>query len=179
MRTFFSICFCVAMSPLGVRLLNAAEPAIDVAEQKTLERFVGDWKNAYKIHQSDWTPKEKTGTSKVAARRILGGRYVQETSEDSDKTSSMRLLTYDADKKSFRAWWFSSEGHSLEHVGSWNGDAKTMTWKSVGKAPVTTVTGRFDDDDHMTWDVTVRDAAGKTVFQMDGTCVRAKTAAER
>ena len=147
------------------------------AEQKVLDRELGTWKNTYKVLKTEWTPQERAGTERVVVTRAVGGRFVQAASEDGDGSSSMRLLTYDEHARGYRGWWFSSAGQTAEHRGTWDGESKTLTWTSVGDAArVTTVQTRFVDDDHTVWDVTVKDAAGRTLFRMEGTGVRAKEA---
>jgi hypothetical protein len=154
---------------------RSADPPLNGAEQKVLDKEVGKWRNSYKCLRAEWTPQETTGTDEVTAIRVLGGRFVQEISEHSDKTSSMRILTYDSQKKCYRGWWFSSGGQTTEHTGKWDNESKTMTWSSVGEpAFQTTVSNRFLDDNHSTWDVTVKNPAGKTLFRMEGKSARAK-----
>jgi hypothetical protein len=164
------------LSATIVALLLAVAPsarADDPPEQKVLDRWVGNWKTTYKVPKAEWTPEERTGTAELTSSRVLGGKFVQEKSEHSDKTSSVLMLTYDEEKKSYRSWWFSSTGQTAESTGKWDPEAKTMTWTSAGNSEFTsTVRQRYVDDDHAEWDVVVQGGTGKVFFKMEGKSVR-------
>src|SRR3954468_18049159 len=98
---------CVQMTLL---LTAASVRADDPPEQKVLDRWVGTWKNAYKVPKAQWTPEERTGTAELTTSRVLGGKFVQEKSEHSDKTSGVLMLTYDEQTKCYHSWWFFSMG---------------------------------------------------------------------
>jgi hypothetical protein len=152
---------------------HSAETPADSPEQKVLDKWLGNWKATYKIPAADWNPVEKTVTAEVATTRVVGGRFVQELSEHSDKSSGMVMITYDSQQYRYRLWWFSSTGMTAEYRGKWDDDSQTMTWDAVGLVGATaTMTSHFADDDHEEWNLTVKDAAGKTVLSMEGKNVR-------
>jgi hypothetical protein len=154
---------------------STAHAADDLAasdEQKVLDRWVGNWHSTYRAPQADWTPIAKEGAAELATRRVLRGQFVQETTQHSDKTTAMVLLTYEAQPKRYRAWWFNSKGQTKEYTGRWDGDAKTMTWTSVGQPPTTIGKNHFVDDDHMEWEVTAVGPGGKELFRLEGKNVR-------
>ena len=153
---------------------RAADPPIDSPEQKVLDKWVGSWRTTYKLPKAEWTPEEKTGTAELMTSRVVGGRFVQEQSEHSDKTSGSLIFTYDAQKKCYRGWWFSSAGHTGESSGEWDAVTKTMTWTSKQEAITTTTNHRFVDDDNTEWAVLVKDGMGKVLFRMEGKSVRVK-----
>jgi hypothetical protein len=154
---------------------RSADPPSASPEQQILDKWLGQWRASYKQPRSDWNPEEKTGTATITTRRVVGGQFVQETSEHSDKTNSMLLLNYDAQRKSYRGWWFNSDGLTSESTGRWDPAAKTMTWTTVGDGPfTTTVKHRLVTDDKIEWNVTVKDNNGKVLFLMDGTNVRVR-----
>lgn len=148
-------------------LLNA--PAN--AEQKVLDRWLGNWQTTYK----QLKPEEKSGTAETLTTRVIGGQFVQEAAAHSDKSFSRSTITYDAEKKTYRSWWFSSTGQTDESTGTWDADKKTMTWHSttIGDAK-TTVKQHFKDDDTIEFDVVAKDRAGRVVFHMEGKNVRVK-----
>ena len=152
----------------------SADPPIDSPEQKVLDQWIGSWRTSYKLPKAEWTPEEKTGTAEFTTSRVVGGRFVQEKSEHSDKTSGSLIFTYDAQKKCYRGWWFSSAGHTSESTGEWDAGTKTMTWTSKQEAITTTTKHRFVDDDNTEWAVLVKDGAGKILFRMEGKSVRVK-----
>ena len=166
--------FMVAVLFVIASPIQSADPPA-TSEQKVLDKWLGSWRTSYKLPKAVWTPEEKSGTAEMTTSRVLGGQFVQEKSEHSDKTSSMLMLTYDTQKKCYRGWWFNSSGQTAEHTGKWDADAKTMTWTSVGEgAFTTTVKHRFVDDDNTDWDVAVKDDKGKMLFRMEGKSVRKK-----
>lgn len=161
-------------------LLGAAGMAYpaeaQVPEQKVLDRFLGTWRTTYKLLKAEWTPEEKTGAADLTYSHALGGQFIQERGEHADKTTNLVMYTYDAQRKSYRSWWFSSTGQTAESTGKWDADAKTMTWTSVGGEQdfTTTARHRFVNDDTFEWDVVVKDAKGKVLFRMEGKAARAK-----
>jgi hypothetical protein len=152
----------------------SAEPPLDSPEQKVLDQWGGKWRTTYKLPKAEWTPVEKTGTAELTTTRVVGGRFVQEKSEHSDKSSGSLIFTYDAQKKCYRGWWFSSAGNSNESTGEWDDRTKTMTWMSKQEAITTTTTHRVVDADNTEWAVLVKDGAGKSLFRMEGKSVRVK-----
>jgi Protein of unknown function (DUF1579) len=169
-----SLSLVAALLALATSAFSADLP-LDSPEQKVLDKWVGRWRTSYKLPKAEWTPEEKTGTAELTTSRVVGGRFVQDRSEHSDKTSTSSIFTYDAAKKCYRGWWFSSTGHTSESTGKWDGDSKTMTWNSVGEAAfTTTVRYHFVDDDHTEWDVTVKDPTGKLLYRLEGTSGRVK-----
>lgn len=59
---------------------------------------------------------------------------------------------------------------------NWDARTNTMTWTSEQDGFVTTVKSHFVDADQIEWDVLTKDAAGKTMFLMNGKSVRVKKA---
>lgn len=103
---------------------------------------------------------------------MLGGAYLQEKSEHSDKTSGMTMWTYDPERKSYRSWWFSSAGHSSESAGVWDGGTKTFTWKATAPTFTTTARQRFTDDNTYEWDVLVKGDTGNVLYKVEGKSTR-------
>jgi Protein of unknown function (DUF1579) len=154
---------------------RSADPPAATPEQKVLDKWLGSWRTSYKLPKAEWTPEEKKGTAELTDSRVVGGQFVQEKGEHSDKTSSILMLTYDAEKKCYRSWWFSSTGQTAEATGKWDADTKTMTWSSVGEPAFTTTTHhRFVDDDTVEWDVVIKEGTAKVLFRMEGKSVRVK-----
>lgn len=152
----------------------SAQPPLDSPEQTVLDKWVGTWRTVYKLPKAAWTPEEKTGTSEHTTSRMVGGRFVQEVSEHSDKTSASTISTFDERMKKYRGWWFSSAGHMSESSGKWDDPTKTMTWTSRQDGNTTTTEHRFVDEDNAEWAVLVKDGNGKILFRMEGKSVRVK-----
>lgn len=155
-------------APLNV----SADPPLDSAEQKILDHFVGNWRTTYKSCKSEWAPYEKSGTADLVTGRAVGGRFIQEKSEHSDKTSGTSILTYDDQRKCYRSWWFSSSGQMSESLGQWDAATSTMIWTALKDDLTSTTRHHFLDDDNAQWSVAVKDSRGKVYFRMEGTSVR-------
>jgi hypothetical protein len=167
----------VALVVLALALLTGsharpAEPPPPSPEQKALDRFAGTWKTTYTVFKAEWTPEDKAGSATVTFARVLGGAYLQEKSDHADKTQGMAMRTYDAEKKAYRAWWFSSGGHSSESVGAWDGAARAFTWTATRPDFTTTARQRFTTDDSFDWDVVVKSPAGAVLYRMEGKSTR-------
>lgn len=152
----------------------AAEPPRESAEQKVLGKFVGDWRMKYRCPKTEWSPDETSGSAELSATRVIGGRFIQETSEHADNTSGSTMLTYDDQRKCYRSWWFSSTGQMCESAGQWDAGTKTMTWTSTRDDKSSTTKHRFVDDNNAQWSMEVKDARGKVYFRIDGTTVRSQ-----
>jgi hypothetical protein len=165
---------------VGVVLLGAAARAYPAGpplspEQKALDKFLGTWRTSYKVPKAEWTPEERHGTAELTYSRVLGGSFVQEKGEHSDKSSSILMYTYDTERKCYRGWWFSSTGQTAESTGKWDAEAKTFTWTSSGTQPFTTTSRhRFVNDNSFEWDVVVKDGKDKVLFRMEGKAARFK-----
>ena len=148
-------------------------------EDKVLDRTLGTWRAAYRIPKAELTPVEKQGSDEHVITRDLGGKFIVEQGKHSDGMTTTMLSTYDVERKSYRAWWFSSPGNTAEYTGKWDAATKTLTWTTIAGYPSpTTVTRRFVDDDTIDWEVVVKDGAGKVVFRMIGKDTRVKAGGE-
>jgi hypothetical protein len=154
--------------------IRSADPPLDSPEERVLDKWLGSWRTSYKLLKAEWTPDEKTVTAEVTTSRVVGGRFVQEKSEHSDRSSGSLMLTYDAQMKCYRGWWFSSAGHTNEFTGEWDAGTKTMTWTSKQEANTSTTKHRIVDDDNLEWAVIVKDGTGKLLFHSEGKSVRVK-----
>ena len=161
----------------------ADKPAERSTEQKVLDRFIGTWRSKQEVMQAPEMEqkkkkKKKKRTTELIYTRILGGKFVQERGKGTgaDKTETLTMFTYDTQPKSYRLWWFSSTGQTLEAAGKWDAETKTITWRRVDNdAPKFTMTARhrFANDNAIEWDVETKDGKGKVTFRLDGKATRA------
>lgn len=164
---------------LAVLCFSLPLPAADAQraspEQNVLNRFLGTWRTEYTLQKAEWTPVEKTGAADLTYSRVLGDQFVQEDGKDADESTALRMLTYDAEKKDYRTWFFSSSGQANEAKGQWDPKTNTLTWTDVTVAPngiSSTAHHRFLNDDVFEWDVEVREKTGRIVFQLTGKAIR-------
>jgi hypothetical protein len=136
-------------------------------EQKALENFIGKWRTTYTYLKAEWTPEETGGSAVMTDRWVLGGRFLQEQSEHADNASNMVMFTYDDKQRSYRAWWFGSNGQANESAGTWDPGARTFTWTGNAQ-PVATSHHRFVNGGAMEWDVLIKNDQGAALLQMEG-----------
>ncbi|MDP6546338.1 MAG: DUF1579 family protein [Phycisphaerae bacterium] len=174
----------LAMGTVAVEKPVTTKPVKRSAEQKVLDRFIGTWRSKQKIVQAAQMPEKKTSETDLTYSRVLGGKFVQERGKgrDADKTETLAMYTYDAQRKSYRLWWFSSTGQTTEATGRWDAETKILTWTSVASSPQEgTMTARhhFVDDNALNWDVASKDGKGKVIFRMEGKATRLKKPAKK
>lgn len=168
---------CVAIQSLlfVATVAPAAEPDTSKpAELKVLERLVGKWDSESVSRVAEWTPKEGRAKGILTREWVLNGRYVQETSKQSD-TDAIVMFTYDTAMKAYRWWLFNSEGNNFDTSGQWDEKTQTLTCKSeLGNGLTNTSTIHFLDADTHKWTAIVKDGKGKIFFDAAGTCTRQK-----
>jgi len=165
----------VAMAAVAAEDAATTKPAERSAEQKVLDRFLGNWQGTKTVHKTKWNPKEFRQTDTSSRVRILGGHFIQNKSEASDGTTSLALTTYDVQRKCYRMWYFNSLGVAIEAQGKWDGETKTSTWRSdQGNGLSTVGKGRFLDDNTVKWSWVTKDSEGEISFHIEGKYTRAK-----
>lgn len=154
---------------------QSAEPeTTKPTELKVLDRLVGKWDSESVSRVAEWTPQEGRTKGTLSREWVLGGRYVQETSKQSD-ADAMVMFTYDPAKKAYRWWLFNSHGHNFDMAGQWDEKTQTLTCTSdVGNGLTNTSTIHFLDADTHKWTAIVKDGQGKIFFDAGGTCTRRK-----
>jgi hypothetical protein len=172
----FLLCTITAVTVFSaVNLSRVAKAADSPPEQKVLDHLVGNWDQTYTIFKVAGTSEREEGTGTATCSRILNGRFVQVKFENSDGTTGLILETYDAQRRCYRRWDFTSSGFSSEHTGEWNADAKCMTWtRSLEDGGTSTMTDRFVGDDSTEWSVVLKDRNGKVHLRVEGKGRRAK-----
>jgi prepilin-type processing-associated H-X9-DG protein len=141
-----------------------------------LDRFIGNWSFQATI-KAEGNPKEKHQTGTISYTRVLGGRFVQERGEDSERNTTLLLYTYDEQRKCYCYWLFSSGPQSTEvpAIGKWDEAAHALNW-TYPAAKGTTAQHRFISDDAIECSVLAKNDAGSTVFQAEYRLTRVKDA---
>lgn len=172
-----------------LRKVAVAKPAIALngkpgversAEDKQLDRFLGTWKADYRLPKAEWNPEERNGSAEMAFSLELGGKLVRERTKHSDGTENTFLMLFDANKKQYRAWWFSSAaevmGQPNNSTGQWDDAAKAFTWKLIDANGLTsTVQHRFVGE-KLDWTALVENPQKVAMFRMEGTSSRVEDA---
>ena len=150
---------------------NAPLPAM-----KALERLVGTWKQEQIVK----VPKESRSTNLVVKNElVLGGRFVQAMGgfDDKGKPTYTGMYTYDANRKTYRYWFFLSSGFYWEPIGTWDESSQTFTFKGrlgVDATRTMTMTLRFSDEATFVYSLVATDPDGEISYHMEGKAVRQK-----
>jgi len=145
-------------------------------EMKILKRFVGTWDNEIVSTTADQTLPEEQRKTVGKTRPILGGRFVQGRTFDSQgKLYNLFMYTYDPAKKVYRQWYFDSRGGAFESVGQWDKSTQTLTFTTDFGDGVTGVFEvHFVDKDKLEFAVVSKDADGTVQYSIKGTSTRQK-----
>jgi hypothetical protein len=124
-----------ALLALSVAAFAGAQEMMDMTppkEVKNLEAFfAGEWKGTITMTEPDG--KSTTSTSTIIGKVSLAGRYIESRHKfavPGMTWEGMHLATYDADAKTYKAWWFDSmAAGSMEMSGPLTGNKLVMTSK--------------------------------------------------
>jgi hypothetical protein len=165
--------FVVGVALVLLRGVNAQE---ETPESKVLGQWVGTWKTEVVSKPAEWTPKEMKTTGTITCKRILGGKFVEESGSSLAQGMEHRVIWgYDPQRKAYRNWFYDSQGTILEGSGTWDAKTKTMTWKNeAGSGLSGTSTHRFLDADTYEWTYIVKDAGGKVYVDVKGKHTRSR-----
>lgn len=162
-----------AVAMMTVLLLGAGNPV--APEMKVLEKMVGTWKseNVLKVAPDGSTPATSTSTAKTSL--ILGGRFIENKNYGADGAlQNTMIFGYDDRAKVYRQWLFSSNGDTLESEGTWNEEAKILTFVKEGGGHKGVFAIHFVDDNTMHSTIVWKDAAGKVTYDLDCKATRQK-----
>ena len=153
-----------------------ARPDPQPPELKPLQRFIGSWKWQVVMKRAEWTPERTTMTATVSVNWILRGRMIEHKAVWSPRDiEGLALMTYDAENKVYRQWYFDSTGAIPrgEELGRWDEAAKTFTWKAGRFTGIrSTQTHRFIDKDTLEFAMVVKDSTGRVCLDMEGKAKR-------
>ena len=152
--------------------VRGQEPDAPPPEWKPLERLVGTWK----VEQIVKVPKETRSTNLVVKRElVLGSRFVQAMGgfDDKGKPTYTGMYTYDANRKTYRYWFFLSGGFYTESTGTWDESSQTFIFQNRLPGGVTgVITLQFFDEVTFVFSVISRDAGGDITYHLEGKSVR-------
>ena len=127
-------------------------------ELRILEKWLGTWDTKH-IGQEDLATES-------TYERILGGRYIQRTgtirAPDTDN-QILELMTYSPGEKCYRMWTHFADPRLpvIEHRGTWDEVAQTMTWEARFKSGATRTTQiKFESETMMKSSISSKDANG-------------------
>lgn len=141
-------------------------------ELKVLAPLVGHWTTKSEGRPSLQSKAGFTATGEMTGQWLHNRHFIRLESKFAGakyREDATVLYSYDAKKKAYRRWLFTSSGLATESVGQWHEAKRTMTWKPLNMAPnvtgsvvdviakdqtVTTVQFKRDDSQILT-DITV------------------------
>ncbi len=144
-------------------------------ETKVLEQFVGTWETESTAKVAEWTPKEVKATGSIKCAWALGGRFVQGKGTDSQSGEVQSHWTYDANKKTYRMWFFNSDGVVVQWIGQWKPESKSFLLKQyLGNGIMDTLTARMADANTIEFTSEAKGKDGKIYFAFEGRWTRRK-----
>lgn len=115
-------------------------------ELRVLAPLVGQWTSRSEVRPSLQAKEGFTVTGEVTGQWLPNRHFLRlqgTTTSAKHREEVTVLYGYDARKKVYRRWLFSSTGLATESEGHWDGGKKTMTWKPLHLPP--DVTGSVTD----------------------------------
>jgi hypothetical protein len=126
----------VAVLPFIALAAHAQEGMMDMTPPKELAQIdwmLGTWKANLTMPAMEPGGKPATMKTTLTIAKSLGGRYHSGKvfMDDGEmKMEGLHLLTFDAAKKEWKAWWFdSAAAGAMEMTGTLNGDVLEMVSK--------------------------------------------------
>ena len=154
---------------------DASGPARNVPELKPIDHYAGVWD----VYFGDAPIEDRKPDGTATAKWVLQGRFLEQTGDLEPGDNGLEfelktLLTWDAQKKSYRSWTFASTGYAVQADATWDAGTKTMT--SVAEDPTTgntiTTTARFNEPGVETWKIVTTDRTGRVVGEITGRNVK-------
>jgi hypothetical protein len=144
----FALCtFILSTSAFGQDAVDSGK------EMQVLSKLLGTW-----------DLKTPTEPAEATYEWILDGRYIQRTGTGTiPGVKILELMTYDSGEKCYRMWTHASVARFpvIEHRGTWDEVAQTITWEAKFKSGATRTTKmKFEIDSVTKWTISGRDANG-------------------
>lgn len=139
-------------------------------EQKVLDRFLGDWSWEVTTYSPGSSPEEQHSTGRSSYARVLGGRFVEETGEDSEEGLSLVLYTYDQRQECYLLRVFLSKyrGPDAPFKGKWNEATRSIEWvATTDEGHSITNQHHFVSDDAFEAHIVARDSAGQVLWRQE------------
>lgn len=138
-----------------------------------LDRLVGTWD----VEMSSKARPGQKLKAEITGRKILGGRYIEiRDRQVPTGDENYTLITYDAEKKAYRQWHYSSRWGHTEGTGAWDEATKTLSWTGQGgttKTPVnTSLVWKLGTSGNTEFKNSVRDRKDKVLEDLEGTQTR-------
>jgi hypothetical protein len=168
----------IAVLLVGLQASATADDPKPSAEMKVLEDLIGTWDEATTTKPCEWVPKGGTSTAVTKRTWALGGKVIRaEGVWMPAKTEYLHLISYDAGAKTYRSWYFDSEGTAPNSVskGTWDEKTRTVSYTDTDAAGNKAVnTHKIKDKDNSEWKLVITSPTGAVLLDMQGKCTRRK-----
>jgi hypothetical protein len=136
----FALFAIIAASAPSSAVAQDTKPS---AELNVLSPLIGTWLTRA-IHRPSVADKDGyTSEGEANGEWILDGQFLRfagSTTSDTGRMNYESLITYDKRKRTYRRWFFRSDGLAAESTGNWDAKNNTLEWISVGLPANTKVT---------------------------------------
>jgi serine/threonine-protein kinase len=161
--------------PVPVELKPAPIDPKRPAEMQIFDQFVGDWETQGNMKMATKKGLEDTKfTSQLKSRLTLGGRMIAaEKTGPPGHEDVYSLMTYDTNLSAYRIWVFTGTGDAISVGGGWDEKSRTLKWNDARRDGSTAAsTWKAINPDRWEWTTLIRDAVGKTLYDIDATNTR-------
>jgi hypothetical protein len=164
----------------GPAKINEGEAYAAVpAEMAVLDRLVGDWQNDSVMKTPD-KPAGVKVSMQLKSRKIFGGLMIEsQETRPPGQNEAYWLATYDPEKKVYRHWFCDAHGAVIEMIGAWDRAAERFQWSGAWPGGIRfQASWQWKGPDRREWDFVMRDADGKLLSELQGTCKRVPVPAD-
>jgi len=132
---------------------------------RVLDRWLGTWFSTAIIRPSAWVPEGREQTEVNEVKWILNGRFQEATiRSDSHEARGIQRVA----GQGYHRWAFDSNGGHGYWTGTWDEEAKTMTWKlDFGAIKGTMVETFSDPKPNYVTTLVIKDAEGKVLLDIE------------
>lgn len=150
-----------------------------VDAQDILKLWEGNWQSEKTVKSSLWIKKEVKEVESKKGNWILDKRFVEIISKG-EKQTTKEIHSFNQHSKKFQKFTFDTHGNTSYWTGSWNDDAKIMTWHLNFDVVKGIIVDRFSSSDnsenmdtcHTTFVMTNND--GNLLLEIDSISTRKK-----
>jgi len=146
----------------------------DVYDLGALQGLIGEWEHEAIAILPDGEEEVSVGSASI--RPDLGGRFlVGRTRQHDGESEALQIWTFCPDRKTYRHWYFHSDGETVEGIGKYDESTRSLTWETEAvDGIVYERTERFADEDTYLWNGTLTDQEGLVVARIGGKLSRRK-----
>ena len=181
MKTKIMCWFCVLSVVCATQLYADENNSPKAINQSPYFRILDKWRGNWRVTARFNKPNAKTVTYDEHYDWVMNGRFLRgETSQQPDGNTTMMMMWYEENIKSYRILYFFSKPTSVGLVGepppaTWNEQTQTMEANAFFFG-FGGYTGRetFLNKDTIKWNIVVKDWKGVVTLDMEGTNIRRK-----